>query len=177
MKWDSFRSDLRAFGRLAHYVIAPGENARLARGLLRGEPSISLLGASLEMLALVVCWRVACWPRSTTLIVTPHKAQARSLFVVAHGLMSEADEDLRKRVLFLPGGLGLCDVSSKVCATHCLSGTLGLTLPQATAGEDPLTFLIPHLDLIPGPHLKYIPRFQARNGTTVIANVLKEGRI
>lgn len=178
MKWDSFRSDLRAFGRLAHYNIAPREDARLIRLLLRGDPLITTVGVSLELLALVMCWRVACWPRSTTLIVTPQEKQAKGLLRVAHDLMSEADEELRERVLFLPGGKGLTsDISTKVCATHCLPGTLGLTLPVPAAGEEPLTFLVPDLDLISGPHQKYLSRFKTRFGTTVLANVLTHGRL
>lgn len=54
MNWESLRSDLRAFGRLARYNIPHGEDSRLARELLRGERMIPLVGADMQMLALVL---------------------------------------------------------------------------------------------------------------------------
>lgn len=178
MIWDRYRTDLRSFGRLAQQSIAYGKDSKLARSLLAGDPSIGAVGASLEMLALVILWRVACWPKSTTLVVTPWESQARSLFALTQQMVAEAEPLLADRVIFAAGGKGLsCAASTKIGAVHCSPGTLGRDLPDVSTAEAPLLVLVPSLDLIPGPHLKYAARLSTRKGTTVLVNLLNRGRL
>ena len=175
MKWEQFRSDLRGFARLAYYTIPFGTDSLLIRRLLRGEPSISSVGSKLETLALVMCWRVACWPRSMTLVVTPCERYTRKLIRIAHGMMMEAEDVLRDRVWFTARRQGMtCAGSDIIGVAHCSSGTLGMTLPD---GTEPLTFLVPNLDLIPGCHQKYLRRLTSRKGTTAIVNAPRDGSI
>lgn len=175
MTWDELRTDLRAFARLAHFTVEPGPDSALLRRMHAGRAFAPCTGVSLKMLALVMCWRVACWPRSTTLIVTPRLDISKRLIRIANHLMARAHEDLRARVLFVPRDEGLtCANSDIVGAVHCSSGTLGLSLPVS---REPLTFLIPNVDRIPGCHLKYVPLMLSRPGTTVVVNSPRQGSI
>ncbi len=95
---------------------------------------------------------------------------------VAYKLMSESDDELRERIHFHNFGREgfSCHGSTLIGAIHCASGTLGLDLP---ATREPLTFFIPDSNLIPGAHLKYIPRQLSRIGTTVIINHARQGKV
>lgn len=178
MNWDRYRTDLRAFGRLAQQSVAYGKDSKLARSLLAGDTSIGAVGASLEMLALVILWRVACWPKSTTLVVTPWESQATTLFALAQQMISESEAVLADRVIFAGGGKGLsCAAGTKLGAVHCSPGTLGRELPDVSTPEAPLLVMVPSLDLVPGPHLKYAARLATRKGTAVLFNLLNRGRL
>lgn len=172
MKWESYRNDFRAFCRLAYASVDPGEDTRLIREIERGEKTICTKGVKKETFALLACWRLACWPRSTTLVVSSTPKEMEILLDASNQLLVESEDVLRERILFFPRKQGMtCAVASKIGFTFCSSGTLGLDLPQAVLGEAPLLFLIPDLDKVPGPHLKYIPRLRERIATTVVANV------
>lgn len=178
MNWSKFRGDFRAFARLAHTTILPGEESRLAREAQGKTPIITCLGVHVEILALYAIWRLACWPESTVLVVTPTLAQAKRFFATAELILSEADEELNSRVLVMAGGSGLlCAESNKAGSVHCCPGTFGLQLPQAAENESPVTFVVPDLDKISGPHIREIPRIKERKNTQVIVNVVSSGRI
>jgi hypothetical protein len=173
--WAQYRTDLRGFARLAHYEIPVGPDASLARRLQNGAAYVPSIGVEPDTFALLLCWRIACWPCATTLVVTPTLQQARKLFERANVMMQEADEALRERVLFTARNEGmLCAVSSVVGAVHCNSGTLGLGLPDS---KEPLTFVIPNLDLVPGCHQRYLPLLLSRPGTVVVANCPRRGKV
>lgn len=168
MNFERFRTDPRSFGRLAHYTIPNGPDSKLFRDLLAGKPTIGCAGVSQETLAFYLCWRIACWPRSTTLVVTPHPDDVRLLFARAHAMMSKAEHELREEVLFGRDGASMsCAYSDVLGAVHCPSGILGTELPQTT---EPLTFLIPDFHRIPRPHLSYASRWAARPHTFTILN-------
>lgn len=144
--WNYLRTDLRAFSRLAHFTIPAGPESALVRHLHADSPHIQTT-VDAQMLAFVLCWRVACWPRSTNLIVTPTLAISKRLFTIAHTMMSNAHDDLRERIVFFPHMDGLsCAQSEILGGVHCPSGTLGLDFSES---RDPLTFIIPDFDTIP----------------------------
>lgn len=166
VSWERLRTDFRAFGRLAGYSIPIGHPSAFCRRLTGPGRNIPAV-VSYDMIALSLCWRVACWPRSHNAIVGPRELTSD---IVRRGrsLMGLADYSLRNRILFLADDTGLCcDGSDIIGAAHSDSGAMGIDYP---AGMIPMSFTMPNASLIPGCHLKYIVRLMSRPETTVVTN-------
>lgn len=177
MNCDSLRKDFRQFCRAVGFRPESAADRGLLLTLSCGIEKLSSIGVSLEMLSAVALWRAACWSSSTTLIVTPSKKNTRRFLAVAESMVRECDEaDLQRRIVFAESSMH-CDSNPKFGVFHCVPGVLGIELPEHQKGQHPLTVIVPSVDLIPGAHLKYLTKIMARKGTTVIANVLKRGRI
>jgi hypothetical protein len=175
MNWETFRTDLVSFGRLLRYPTPAGADSKLARELLQGKPVVSSVGVRPETLVLVTVWRLACWSRSITLLIAPEQ-DACDFFILAHNMLVQAEEDLRERIWFVPAGRGMtCAHSDIMGVVRCHSGVLGLTLDQKI--KEPLTVLVPNVDRVAGPHLKYLSRWTSRPGTTVLFNAPKRGMV
>lgn len=174
MTWSRFRQDFAGFAHLCSFELTDAGRI-LAIMLNRQDRFISTVGLEPSILMLIACWRAACWPRSTTILLTPSKEHARELLNIARSAMSFASDEVRRRVLFLQNDEGIISTEADVVnVVHAMPGTLGLELPQS---RETLTILIPDLDRIPGCHLKYLGRLKSRPGTCLVLNSAVRGRI
>lgn len=171
MSLERFREDFRGFADKTDYSIAGvGPESALVRRLNNARSNITC-AVSLRMLALVLCWRVACWNRSVSLIVTPSVESAKALMAEAFTLMSSAEAEVRCAVFFHPKKVAMSNPKGiELGAVHAFSGTMGLDLPVA---DEPFTVVLPDYDAIPGAHLSYLRKLASRPGTTIISNFVR----
>lgn len=170
MNWAFFQTNFLSFARLAKFQLR-GADLRLARQLARSHRPTSTVGASQEMLALLLLWRIACWPRSLTLVLTPMLHQAMPLMAAARNLVLAGDPPLREHLLFSPKSFGIRTAEQSLFAgIHSAPGAAGV---QGRA-DRPLTFLVPDLDLLCGPHILDLATSDA---DLVVANLPLRGNL
>lgn len=171
MTLERFRDDFRGFVDLTDYTLSGiGPEAAMVRRLNNGKTNITSR-VDLRLLALVACWRVACWDRSVTMIVTPTVEGSRALMAEAHVMMSGAQAEIRTSVFFHPRETAMSNPRGlKLGVIHSFSGCMGRDLPEA---DEPFTVILPNYDAIPGPHLTYLGKLASRPGTTIISNFVR----
>lgn len=168
MTLERFRKNLRGLAALTDYSICGvGPEAALVRRLMN-ERTVVPCKVGLPMLALVLIWRVACWPNSVTVVVTPGKRDMQRLLDAASEILTFSERELRTRIFFHPTKQSLSNAhASELAAVPVQSGCLGMDLPVTI---EPYTVLIPDYDAIPGVHLAYLEQVKRRPNTTIITN-------
>lgn len=171
MSLERFREDFRGFADKTDYSVAGvGPESALVRRLNNGRSNITSK-VSLRMLALVLCWRVACWDRSVSLVITPSVEAARALMAEAFTLTTTAEAEVRAAIHFHPRKVAMSNPKGlELGAVHAFSGSMGLDLPVT---NEPFTVMLPDYDSIPGPHLTYLGKLLSRPGTTLISNFVR----
>lgn len=171
MTLERFRKNFRGLAGLTDYsVCGVGPEAALVRRLMN-DRAVVPCKVNLQMMALVMLWRVACWPKSVTAVLTPGKREMQRLLDVAHDMLTFSERELRTRIFFHPTKLAISNAhATELAVVPIQSGSLGLDMPVTV---EPFTVLIPDFDAIPGVHLAYLESTKRRPNTTVVANFVR----